>query len=91
MQQIKRTKRGGRIKGVPNRITASVRLKFNEAFHILQEDRAVNLVEWGRSNPTEFYRLASKLIPLQITNEEPGGVQTIIQIIPDPLSAPITD
>jgi hypothetical protein len=48
-------------------------------------------VAWGKDNPTEFYRLASKLIPLQLETEMESKPQTIIQIIPDPLSEPITD
>lgn len=61
----------GRVKGTPNKATATVREAFTEAFNALKEDPEVGLAEWGRNNPTEFYKLCSKLIPLQITGE--GG------------------
>jgi UV DNA damage repair endonuclease len=86
------TKRiGGRQRGTPNRVTRAIREHFAEAFELLQEDKTVNLVSWAKANPTEFYRLASKLIPLQLETETQQAPQTIIQIVPDPYSAPITD
>lgn len=39
---------------------------FEHAFEILQGSDAVALVPWAEKNPTEFYRLAAKLIPTQI-------------------------
>jgi UV DNA damage repair endonuclease len=87
----KRLKTGGRMKGTPSKITKSVREQFASAFYELQEDSDVNLVAWGKDNPTEFYRLASKLIPLQLETEMESKPQTIIQIIPDSLSEPITE
>jgi uncharacterized protein (DUF927 family) len=39
---------------------------FRETFNKLQEEPAVNLFEWAQSEPTEFYKLASKLIPSEI-------------------------
>jgi hypothetical protein len=58
-------KYGGRIKGTPNKFTATVKQVFAEAFGMMQGDPDVNLYEWGRQNPTDFYKLASKLIPIQ--------------------------
>jgi hypothetical protein len=86
-----RKRTGGRQRGTPNRVTRAIREHFAEAFELLQEDKTVNLVSWAKANPTEFYRLASKLIPLQLETEMESKPQSIIQIIPDPLSAPITD
>lgn len=37
-----------------------------DAFNELQADPVVNIVAWGKENPTEFYRIASKLIPTEI-------------------------
>jgi hypothetical protein len=62
-----------------------------KAFELLQEDKTVNLVSWAKANPTEFYRLASKLIPLQLETETQQATQTIIQIVPVPYIAPIND
>ena len=80
----------GRPKGSPNKATKSVREHFAYAFDLLQDDDTVNLTAWGKANPTEFYRLASKLIPLQVANDPDNPMPTtIIQIIPDTKSHPI--
>ena len=57
-------KTGGRKKGTPNKVTASVRETFQVAFESLQTDDHANLLTWARSQPTEFYKLAAKLIPI---------------------------
>jgi len=63
------TKIGGREKGTPNKTTATVREAFENAFRILQEDDEANVITWGKNNTTEFYKLSSKLIPMQITGD----------------------
>lgn len=72
-------KAGGRQKGTPNKATATVKEAFAEAFEILQSDEESNLIQWGKENTTEFYKLASKLIPLQVSGdpENPLTVQVI--------------
>ena len=57
-------KTGGRKPGVVNKATASVKEAFAEAFDKLGGAEA--LVAWGRENPTDFYKLASKLIPTDV-------------------------
>jgi hypothetical protein len=59
-------KTGGRKAGVPNKVTASMRQAWQDAFDSLGGVPA--LVKWGRAEPTEFYKLAAKLIPLDITS-----------------------
>lgn len=54
----------GRTKGIPNKVTQTVKDAFKEAFDIIQEDNAANLGTWGRMNPDKFYPLAAKLIPI---------------------------
>jgi hypothetical protein len=54
----------GRQKGTPNKATASIKAAFVEAFDNLGGVKA--LVNWAKDNPTEFYRLASKLIPTEV-------------------------
>lgn len=57
-------KTGGRTKGTPNKVTRA----FKEAVMIaFDELGGVNgLVQWGRKNPTEFYKVASRLIPHEV-------------------------
>lgn len=54
----------GRPKGTQNKLTVSVKEAFAEAFKKLGGAKA--LAEWGMKNPTEFYKLASKLIPTDL-------------------------
>lgn len=56
----------GKPKGAVNKTTKLVKEVFAEAFAVLQEDEVVKLAVWGKENPTEFYKLASKLIPTQM-------------------------
>ena len=64
-------KYGGRKKGTPNKITKSVREGYEKVFHALQRDENAKhtLFNWAQNNTTEFYKLASKLIPLQVQGE----------------------
>lgn len=56
----------GRPKGVPNKLTQTIRAVFEDAFAELQDDPDANLTSWARENPTEFYKLSGKLIPTQM-------------------------
>jgi hypothetical protein len=47
-----------------NRPPKNVKESFSEAFDKIGGVKA--LVEWGKDNKTEFYRLATKLIPTEI-------------------------
>ena len=69
-------KTGGRVKGKPNTELMSVRKVFEIAFAEMQEDPNANLLSWGKENATEFYKLSSKLLPLQITGD-PNAPLTI--------------
>lgn len=57
----------GRKKGVPNKITRTVREAFVEAFAEVNKGPTA-LAEWGKGNPDKFYLLASKLIPTDLTS-----------------------
>jgi hypothetical protein len=35
-------------------------------FDDLQADPKANLLSWGKENPTEFYKIAAKLIPTEV-------------------------
>ena len=53
----------GRKKGSKNKFT-SLKQAFLNAFVEMGGER--KLMEWGKENPTEFYRLLAKLLPRQI-------------------------
>ncbi len=69
---------GGRKKGVQNRLTRSVKQAFEEVFRDLQADdqSPAHLLNWAKENTTDFYKLASKLIPEEIT----GNVSLTVQL-----------
>jgi hypothetical protein len=67
----------GRPKGSQNKITRDVRQAFLEAFEALQHQPGVNLVDWAKKEPTEFYRLSGKLIPAKVETEGTLAVQVI--------------
>lgn len=59
----------GKPKGAVNKTTKLVKEVFATVFSELQEDPKANLKTWGSQNPTEFYKLASKLIPIQLSGD----------------------
>ena len=78
---MKGEKTGGRQAGTPNKLTATVKEVFTTVFTELQEDSEVNLKEWGKNNPTEFYKLCSKLIPAAVEMKaEIEGVEQVFKI-----------
>lgn len=54
----------GRPPGVPNKVTRA----FKEAVMIAFDELGGvdGLVRWGQHNPTEFYKVASRLIPHEV-------------------------
>ena len=60
-------KTGGRQVGVPNKVTAI----FKDAVRIVYEDIGGNkaFAAWAKENPTEFYRIAARLIPTEIASQ----------------------
>ncbi len=69
-----KTPGSGRQKGTPNKLTSTVKQEFEHAFKEMQTMPNVNLLHWGKDNPTEFYRLASKLIPADVNAKLTGAV-----------------
>lgn len=66
----------GRPAGTPNKLTKTVKETVLAVFNDLQEDPKANLGEWAKKETTEFYRIAAKLIPTEIT----GTVKTVIKV-----------
>lgn len=56
---------GGRQAGSENKLTRTIKESFGEAFELL--GGAQELFEWAKTNKTDFYKLASKLIPTEIS------------------------
>lgn len=77
----------GKPVGAIAKTTKLVKETFAQVFSDLQDDPAVNLAAWAKTEPTEFYKLASKLIPAQMTMDVTShSLMTL-----DPLNVTSTD
>lgn len=72
----KGVKTGGRRKGSTNKLTASIKDAFRQAFE--QRGGVQALVAWAdkEGNETAFYNLIGRLVPTEMTGPE-GGPLTI--------------
>lgn len=59
--------KGGRPKGVKNKLTRNVKETVLDVFLQLQDDPKKNLLEFGKKYPIHFYQMAAKLIPTELT------------------------
>jgi UV DNA damage repair endonuclease len=71
------TKRGGRKAGTPNKATALAKDNILAVFNRIGGTAA--MAEWAIENKTEFYRLYSKLIPVDMNHSGSAPIQLIIQ------------
>lgn len=71
----------GRKEGTPNKLTTTIKQVFTEVFHKLQTkpEQEYALLKWATKNPTEFYKLCSRLIPTEITGKD--GKELTLNII----------
>ena len=60
-------KTGGRQVGTPNKVTAI----FKDAVRTVYEDIGGHaaFAAWAKENPTEFYRIAARLIPTEMASQ----------------------
>lgn len=77
----------GRPRGAVNKTTASIKGAFVEAFEKM--GGATALVIWGTENPTEFYRLASKLIPTEVNATVAATLKRADELTDEELAARI--
>jgi len=75
--EIGRGKTGGRQVGTPNRFTGA----FREAVQIVYDGLGGHdaFLEWARENPTEYYRIAARLIPGEMRTED--NEQKVVVIV----------
>jgi len=63
-------KYGGRVKGVPNKVTVSLREAIMHAFDTVGGE--AYLVKVARKNPTVFCMLLARILPLQLSAGRDG-------------------
>jgi hypothetical protein len=71
-------KTGGRQIGTVNKLTTSMKECTQQTLEWLQTQPRSNMREWAAENPTEFYRIAAKLIPTQVNAEV---TQKVIKVV----------
>ena len=69
----------GRVKGTPNKSTASAKEAFTLAFKGLGGYEA--LTKWARNNETEFFKLYARLIPAEVHGVDGGPLSVVVQIV----------
>lgn len=67
---------GGRQKGAKNHITRTVKEKVLEVFNDLQSHPKASLMAWAKKKPGDFYQIAAKLIPTEVT----GSLKQVIVV-----------
>lgn len=71
-------RRGGGRTG-PNKLTKSAREAFQLAFDVLQGKKGKSLAEWAKDNPTEFYKLYARLIPIEVGGKDGEPISTVVK------------
>lgn len=69
-------KSGGRLRGTPNRLTGAFREAVLHVYNSLGGHNA--FLEWARENPSEYYRIAARLIPVELRSGEDRVINVII-------------
>ena len=64
----------GRPPGAQGKLTKTVKETVLAVFNNLQEDPKANLEEWAKKEPTEFYKIAAKLIPTEVNAQVEGNM-----------------
>lgn len=71
----------GKPKGYPNKVklgVKAVRACFIDAFNELQKDPKANVIAWGKANPSEFYKILPRILPLDFQDQE--GKKIVINV-----------
>ena len=70
---------GGRTKGTPNKLTTSFKELVAKTNQELEEKTGKGMLSWAIQNETDFYRIASKLIPADMQTQMTG--ELLIKVI----------
>ena len=75
-------KTGGRMPGAVNKLTGA----FREAVQVVYDRMGGHeaFLLWARDNQTEYYRIAARLIPIELRETEDRTINVIIRRDPVP-------
>lgn len=83
----KGVKTGGRVKGTPNKVTTAAKDAIAQAAEALGGTE--RLVAWAQEDPLNekvfWGTIYPKLLPLQVSGEGGGPIQTVTQILLKPM------
>lgn len=71
----------GKPKGAKNRLGATAKENIAAVFEDIGGRET--LAAWAKKNPKDFYAIYAKLLPLQVGDEDGGGITVIIQKLSD--------
>lgn len=66
----------GKPQGATNKLTKTVKETVLTVFNELQEDSRTDLTAFAKKYPRDFYNIAAKLIPTELT----GSVKNVIRV-----------
>jgi hypothetical protein len=72
----------GRKPGVPNKLSASVKDNVIAVFNDLNGDNLGHMKDWAMENPTQFYNLYGKLLPVTLQGDAENPVVHAIKLVP---------
>lgn len=67
----------GKPKGAKNKISKTVKETVLMAFVELQSDAKANILSWAKENTTDFYKIASKLIPTEVNANVESNIKEL--------------
>ena len=68
----------GRPKGIPNKVSRIAKEAIAQVFEDLGSVEA--MTEWARDNPTSFYNMYAKLLPIQVDGAGENGEHLISNV-----------
>lgn len=71
-------KTGGRQKGTPNKLSTNVKDNVISVFESL--GGTDHMKKWAEENPSHFYNIYAKLLPLQVTGEGGGPIESSLTV-----------
>ena len=69
----------GRVSGSQNKFSVQFKDLLTETYLALETQKGYGLEQWAKENQTEFYKIVSKLIPVQLTGA--GGKDLSINLV----------
>lgn len=70
----------GKPKGAVSKLSKTVKERVLDVFNELQGTSEHNLFEWAKTETTEFYKIAAKLIPADINAKVETTVEQVFKI-----------